>query len=197
MRITADEKLATRERILSAAEGLFRRHSFDATTTREIAKAAGIAAGTLFNYFASKEAIVVALAVEACGRARRQFQKLLVAGELDEALFAHVAAELRQLKPLRTCLRPLLEASFSPLTNVDAAHDLRLGHLEQVAAVVREHGLGELSPVALQLYWTLYTGVLAFWADDKSPRQEDTLALLDQSLAMYVGWLRSETHENR
>jgi hypothetical protein len=38
----------------------------------------------------------------------------------------------------------------------------------------------------------LYTGVLAFWAGDKSPKQEDTLALLDQSLTMFVGWLRSE-----
>ena len=36
---------------------------------------------------------------------------------------------------------------------------------------------------------TLYTGVLVFWAHDKSSRQEDTLALLDESLAMFVGWL--------
>jgi hypothetical protein len=38
----------------------------------------------------------------------------------------------------------------------------------------------------------LYIGVLAFWAADKSPKQEDTLALLDQSLAMFVAWLRGE-----
>jgi hypothetical protein len=44
------------------------------------------------------------------------------------------------------------------------------------------------------LYWTLYTGVLAYWSSDASPRQEDTLALLDQSLAMFVGWLT--THPN-
>ncbi len=50
--------------------------------------------------------------------------------------------------------------------------------------------LGEpLSAIALQLYWTLYTGVLTFWSDDKSPHQEDTLALLDQSLQMFVAWL--------
>jgi hypothetical protein len=52
------------------------------------------------------------------------------------------------------------------------------------------------------LYWTLYTGVLAFWSKDASPRQEDTLALLDQSLAMFVGWLPlhanlTETQEKR
>jgi len=31
--------------------------------------------------------------------------------------------------------------------------------------------------------------VLAFWANDRSPKQEDTLALVDQSLNMFVGWL--------
>ena len=45
------------------------------------------------------------------------------------------------------------------------------------------------------MYWTLYTGVLAFWAGDKSPKQEDTLALLDQSLAMFVAWLRSDSRQ--
>ena len=49
-----------------------------------------------------------------------------------------------------------------------------------------------LTPVASQMYWTLYLGVLAHWINDKSPKQEDTLALLDQSIAMFVGWLQGE-----
>jgi hypothetical protein len=53
-----------------------------------------------------------------------------------------------------------------------------------------KHGYGELPPTALQLYWTLYTGVLVFWANDKSSKQEDTLALIDESINMFVGWLR-------
>jgi hypothetical protein len=58
--------------------------------------------------------------------------------------------------------------------------------------LARKHGFPDLSPVTLQVYWTLYIGVLVFWAADKSPKQEDTLALLDQSLTMFVAWLRSE-----
>ena len=58
MRITAETKTATRQRILDVASELFRRKGFDATATRDIALAAGIAAGTLFNYFPTKEAIV-------------------------------------------------------------------------------------------------------------------------------------------
>lgn len=194
MRITAVEKQATRERILTAAEGLFRQHSFDAATTRDIARAAGIATGTLFNYFASKEALVAALATEAWRTARDRFRKSPPPRDLEEALFALIAAELRQLKPLRKFFAPLLETTFSPLATTAAgasADDARREHLELVAELVRAGGCGELSPVALQLYWTLYTGVLAFWTNDKSPQQEDTLALLDQSLAMFAGWLRS------
>jgi hypothetical protein len=44
----------------------------------------------------------------------------------------------------------------------------------------------------MQLYWTLYLGVLAYWATDVSPQQEDTLALLDQSLKLFVAPLGEE-----
>ena len=39
----------------------------------------------------------------------------------------------------------------------------RIEHLELVAALARKHRLPELTSVALQMYWALYTGVLAFW----------------------------------
>jgi len=198
MRITAEEKAATRRRILDAAIHAFRTRGFEATTTRDIAAEAGIATGTLFNYFATKEAIVEFLAEQALAKARAGFDRQASEGELEEELFAHVAAELRQLKPLRRFIAPLLETSLCPLAvapRSDANNVLRVEHLEIVAALARKHGFADLSPVALQVYWTLYIGALAFWAGDKSPKQEDTLALLDQSLAMFVAWLRSEHGE--
>jgi len=36
--------------------------------------------------------------------------------------------------------------------------------------------------------------VLVFWANDKSPKQEDTLALIDHSINMFVGWLRDNSN---
>ncbi len=65
MRVTAEAKLATRRRILDAARDCFSKAGFEAATTRDIAAAAGIAAGTLFNYFPAKEAIAMALVAEA------------------------------------------------------------------------------------------------------------------------------------
>src|SRR5437016_6111259 len=115
MRITVAEKQATRQRIEEQALQLFRTRGFDATTTRDIARAAGIATGTLFNYFDSKEAVVVALAAEALAKARSAFDGETSPGTLEEDLFALVAAELRQLKPFRRFLAPLLETALSPL----------------------------------------------------------------------------------
>ncbi len=201
MRITAEAKTATRHRILEVAEELFRTRGFEATTTRDIAQSAEIATGTLFNYFATKEAIVTELAAESLNRARSEFDKRISDPEsLEEALFALVAEELRQLRPFRKYIVPMLETAFCPLAAAERnapGEELRRQHLETVAGLARRHGLEDLSAVALQLYWTLYTGVLAFWATDKSPKQEDTLALLDESLAMFVAWVRAGTDENR
>lgn len=193
MRVTAETKEATRRSILAAAQELFRTTGYEATTTRDIARAAGIATGTLFNYFATKEAIVVALAVDLLAGSGSVGASVQSA-TFDEALFAHVVAVLRLLKPLRKYFAPVLETAFSPLTeasNPNAQSALRINHLEEVVALARAHGLEmSLTPIALQMYWTLYLGVLWFWTNDKSPKQEDTLALLDQSLDMFVGWLR-------
>lgn len=204
MRVNAETKAATRRRILDVAKRLFAEQGFEATTTRDIASAAQIASGTLFNYFATKEAIVASLASEAVAVAAADFadssrdDSSREDASLEEALFAHVAAGLRRLKPLRKHLPSLLQTSLSPLAESPDAESasLRVSHLETVSRLAERHGRGELSPVALQLYWTLYAGVLAFWANDRSPKQEDTLALVDQSLNMFVGWLDAPSTES-
>src|ERR1700730_11781438 len=50
----------TRARILTAALDLFRRQGFAETTMREIATEAGVALGSAYYYFDSKEALVMA-----------------------------------------------------------------------------------------------------------------------------------------
>lgn len=198
MRVTAETRAATRERILEAARHLFAQQGFDAATTREIAGAAQIAVGTLFNYFPTKEAIVLQLITEAQEKATETFQKDTATNDgglsLEEELFGCVAVCLRKLRPYRRFIAAALETHLSPLLSQEGSDGsaFRTLHLETVSRIFSRHGGHEsLSTMAFQLYWTLYTGVLSFWARDNSPRQEDTLALIDQSFAMFVGWLRS------
>ena len=53
------KKAQTREAIIEAARTLFEQKGYGGTRTREIAEAAGIATGTLFNYAPTKEAVVL------------------------------------------------------------------------------------------------------------------------------------------
>jgi AcrR family transcriptional regulator len=202
MRVTPARKTATRKRILQVSQEQFAQRGFDATTTRDVAAAAGIAVGTLFNYFPTKEAIVESLVSEALAGVAEQFANAGDTAEpqtLEEELFAHVAAILRKLKPYKKYLPAVLETTLSPLAAARSGESpsLRVVHLETVVQIATRLGRqAALSPLALQLYWTLFTGVLAFWTNDASPRQEDTLALLDQSLVMFVGWLTGQGDPN-
>lgn len=75
----ADER---RREILEAATRLFREGGFETTTVQAVAAAAGVAAGTVYLYFPSKEAILTAL--------REDFEEGLLDrfAEISEAVLA-------------------------------------------------------------------------------------------------------------
>jgi TetR/AcrR family transcriptional repressor of uid operon len=52
---------ARKEQVLSAAEDCFRRKGYHGAGMAEICKTAGMSAGHIYNYFASKEAIIEAI----------------------------------------------------------------------------------------------------------------------------------------
>ena len=206
MRVTAATKSETRKQILECARRLFEDKGFEKATVRDMTSAADIALGTLFNYFASKEAVALAIISETLETAEREFhEQPRSKASLEELLFAHVAIGLRHLRACRRYVVTVFESTLSPLSGGEGcleANDLRLRHLETVRCLLargdRRAGT-EPSIVTLHLYWTLYLGVLAFWAQDDSAHHEDTLALLDQSIRLFVATLtmngaNAETH---
>ena len=173
MRITAEAKSATRDRILHAAARLFKSDGWHDATTRDIA---------------------AALMAEALERSGEEFRVGRVEGDpLEADLFSLIWSGLLSLRKYRKFLAPACETIFSPLARQSGdspGDNIRIGHLELVQSIVTSHGFpASLPAVTVQLYWTLYLGVLAFWAADDSPGQEDSLALLDQSLKLFVASL--------
>lgn len=196
MRIAPAQKTETRRRILATAAKLFSRDGWEATTTKSLARAAGIATGTLFNYFPTKEAVAAALAHAALVDARAEFLEQLRGDEsLEEELFSLIWTGLRRLLPYRGFLGAALNTVLSPLARPpqpDPGDALRAEHLEEVMQVLARHGASGVSVVHLQVYWSLYLGVLHHWAADTSPQQADTLALVDQSVILLVAALREQ-----
>ena len=130
--------------------------------------------------------------------AGKEFAESRREGEsLEEALFAHVAVALRHLRPHRGYVGDVVESTLSPFSRAGGegtADGLRVRHLETVRAIIEQHTSPSTplpSAVTMHLYWTLYLGVLAFWATHESPNQEDALVLLDQALRLFVGSLET------
>jgi AcrR family transcriptional regulator len=196
MRITAEEKQRTRERLLAVADRLLARRSLAEVTTREVAEQAKLAHGTLFNYFATKEDLALALCRQLLDQAEADYAAQRRGDEeLDEDLFAHAAAGLRRLAPYRSWAGALLGAAFRPgvaALEADAGDPaaLQSRHLRSVREILQRHrGGAAASPLALHLYWTLWLGVLGWWAADTSEHQQETLAVLDHSLRLLAGSL--------
>ncbi len=196
MRVSEATKERTRTRILAAAAERLGRDGWEATTTKSLALAARIATGTLFNYFPTKEAVAATLIQEALTGARQDFLDQLRPDEsLEEELFSLIWTGLRALAPYRGFLGAALDTMLSPLLKPpqsDAGAAVRAEHLEEIEQVLVRHGLSMVSGLHLQIYWTLYLGVLHYWTADSSPQQEDTLALLDQSVILFVAALREQ-----
>jgi AcrR family transcriptional regulator len=75
VRLSADER---RQAIVDAVRGVFAEKGFDGTTTRELAKAAGVSEALLYKHFPSKESLYTAM-LDACakGPAFAQFNRIL------------------------------------------------------------------------------------------------------------------------
>ncbi|MBY0277020.1 TetR/AcrR family transcriptional regulator [Candidatus Binatia bacterium] len=82
---------ATVEVILAAAARVFARAGYAATTTNHVAAKAGVSIGSLYEYFPSKDAILVALTERHVDEAERELGRVLAAlgaarPPLDEAI---------------------------------------------------------------------------------------------------------------
>jgi AcrR family transcriptional regulator len=194
----AQQKETLKRRIVTAALELFQSKGFDATTTKQIARRAKVAEGTVFNYFQTKEDIALhflELEVDHAIDTVRRNARLRKA-PLDEKLFALVEAQLDFLAPYERfigaafiqALRPTSRLGFST-----QALDLRNRYLAFVQELVDEsrtvHPGTAVAWVAPLAFWIFYLGVLLHWLNDTSKGKQNTLALLDRSLKIGVALL--------
>jgi AcrR family transcriptional regulator len=86
MKSGKQETVGMKQRILNAAVVLFSEQNYDKVTTRDIAKAVGIKAASLYSHFASKDELltrIYALYEEKAGRVRPDLDALLKLAETE------------------------------------------------------------------------------------------------------------------
>ena len=116
MRLPSRER---RQAIVTAVQGAFADKGFDGTTTRELARAAGVSEALLYKHFPSKESLYVAM-LEACadGPMAAEFTRVLALPPSTSTLVALVhfltshfvlCEDLQKTTMHRLALRSLLE----------------------------------------------------------------------------------------
>jgi AcrR family transcriptional regulator len=188
----------TRAKILGTALALFRERGFEATTMRDIARAAGMSLGAAYHYFPSKDAIVLAYYHQVEQEHERRVDKALErASSLSERLAIPFHAKLDIVSGDRPLLGALLRFTGQPSHPLSflgpATQDIRLRSMAVFAATLRDERLTSdvrtLAPVAL---WALHMGILLFFLYDQSASQQRTRKLVDRSVALFV-WILKAT----
>ena len=193
----AQNKEAIRKRIVTAALSLFQTKGFEATTTKAIARKAGIAEGTVFNYFKTKEDIALhffELEVDQAIAAVRSNPRLRKA-PLEEKLFTLVHSQLEFLAPYERFIGAAFIHALKPASPLGIfshrAQELRHRYVGFVQELFEQslpkHPLTWVAPDA---FWIYYLGVLLYWLHDSSPGKQNTLAFLDRSLSIGISVLR-------
>ncbi len=96
-------RIEQRERILDSARTLFATVGFDQATVADVARAAGVARATVFNYFPSKHALIDAITEEVLSYYGRMLERALedehsATPTLLRALFDHMGLGIEQVQ---------------------------------------------------------------------------------------------------
>jgi AcrR family transcriptional regulator len=128
---------STRERLLSAAQQLIEQGGYGAASVIAVAERAGVAAGTLYRHFASKEELFVEVFRSVCGREERAMRAAAAEMPPDAAAARRLETVLSRFAE-RALRNPRLAWALiaEPVDpRVDAE---RLAYRERYAALIGE-----------------------------------------------------------
>jgi AcrR family transcriptional regulator len=158
-RVRARQKAESRGRLLESAVLVFARRGILASTTAEVAMAAGLSQGSLFAHFGSQEALVAA-AIEEFGEGlARRLHELAAAGAGTRAV---LEAHLRGLAEREGFYaRLVVEAPLLPPRARDSLVAIQSSIAFHLApAVEADTRGGRLRPMPLHLLFNTWIGLL-------------------------------------
>ncbi|QZY28716.1 TetR/AcrR family transcriptional regulator [Nocardioides coralli] len=190
-RVPTQERSRRRvEMILDAAERLVLEHGVEHLTTRDVAQAAQVPVASLYQYFAAKEDVLIALAERHMAEMDEQVMTDLAAVDplTVEGLVRSVMQSFRRVYDRR---RAFVVIYLRGRTNT-AVHRFGRDHNRRVARMLREFAVdagiaeADLPPAAAELAVEIGDRVFQL-AYDKDLRGDDFL--VEEGMAMVAGYL--------
>ena len=188
----AENKERTRKQILQAALELFSKKGFDRTTAKQISDKAGIAEGTLYNYFKTKEEVALYFFEQEFAGLVEWYRKndALHSKPLSEKFFAIIYRHLEKMAPYEDFIGAVYLRAFQPASKLSPlrleTQQRNVQYLRFIKKMISDSGeeglirkLGDLSAYAFGLF---HFAMITYWLQDSSRGKERTLALLDRSL---------------
>jgi AcrR family transcriptional regulator len=198
MKISEQEKIQTRARILEAAVDVITEKGFKSASMREIAQRAKVGDATIYNYFPSKEKLLYGYCEDVQQRVMTTLRSIEKFHEytLGEQLQQLVDAQLQAWLPAREFLQEVFKLTFySPVAAYEHLDETRRVNTRMVvdlldaaieAGEIPDQPYRELLP---RLFWDYQTGVLAYWLKDDSEGFANTTQLVDRSMEIVTGIL--------
>lgn len=185
---------ARREHILDAAEHCFARSGFHRTTMQDICKEAGISAGALYVYFASKEELIAGISERDRTKLGAQLTELGSAPDLMNALMKigeHYCIEEPRAKNI-LCIEIGAESTRNSVVGeiYQTFDRSMIDAFEQLLTKARDEGKisPELSPRAAAELLVLFGDGL-FWRRAVDPKF-DAKAILPVLMGVVAGFLK-------
>jgi AcrR family transcriptional regulator len=194
------KKDAVRAQIIATAVELFSRHGFAEVTVDHIADVADIGKGTIYNYFTTKEDIVVAFMVDLEREVQAKVGRFVASkASLDSILSEFVRFQFRLKKPYHPFVRVFLGQMFLRTQQflpymiemqgvIDPPLRTLFQSLQERGLMRRDVGLPEL----ILIFKTIHLGLSALWAVEGPPFRQ-TEKTLQQEMKLFCEGLRTKT----
>jgi len=200
MKISEDQKRENRKKIIRSAVDAITEKGMKGATMRMIARKAGVADATIYNYFPTKEAIVYAYYEAQLDVSVEHLRSITDFNEfsLQEQLQAFFETQLELFLPDRE----FVDVSFRAIT-FSLTHDYQylkpirkrffriISDLFEAAIEVGEIPDLVFLELTYHFFWDYYVGLIFYWLRDGSNQFQDTSILLDKSLDLAVALIKA------
>lgn len=179
-------KLQCRERILKMSRRLFTAKGYEDTTMEDIAEAAEVSKATLYNYFASKESLLLGIADVALDEVRHSIEVDL-AGETDSLVKLRRVVEMLALDSIRyiSLTRRIMYLNSSPESELYTTRQDIVQLMETLIVQAQEQGTLRRDIPAeelVELFMGVYLMTQFAWSDISGYSDGHCIKRVDQAI---------------